>query len=211
MMHEQSSTIGCVGRPHLHRVAALGLGLVGALVGCGSSSSTPTGSQDASTPSAGAGSAGDAGAPGASTIRGSVNGNKFETASAAYAIHGADDPTNLVIYIFSNAVKCADIAAAGWDKGLPQGTQFLEIKMKSATTGPFTVVTTPTLAAGEASVNDTFLGSGGPNEQIASGGSVNLDTYAADARASGRFDIAFKTESLKGTFDASFCPGGTEP
>jgi hypothetical protein len=178
-----------------------------------SSSGDPPDAPDTPGPSV-VGDAGNADvsvAPGTATIAGSVNGNPFSAAAGAYTIRGTDDPENVVIYVFSDAVKCSDIGATGWDSRVGQRVQALEMKLKSAVPGAFSVVTTPTIAAGEASVNDTFVGPAGPSEQIASGGSIHLDSYAQGMRASGQFDIAFKTESLKGTFDAVFCPGGVEP
>ena len=40
---------------------------------------------------------------------------------------------------------------------------------------------------------------------------VMLDAVSVGASARGSFDLQFGADTLRGTFDAAYCPGGHEP
>ncbi len=187
--------------------------------GTSGSSGTSGGSSGTSgtSGSSGDGGSGDAGAPGTGTISGGVGGVPFDVAMTVWA--GApDDPTTIVVYVFSKKVDCAKLHPAGWadDGRIPAGTQFLEIKMKG-TTAPdtFTVLggAGTNLAPHEASVNYsiTSLDGGVSAETISSGGTATLSRVSAGVDTVGTFSVKFGAATVAGTFDAAFCAGGTEP
>jgi hypothetical protein len=177
---------------------------------CGSSTSPPAeGNTDA-------GGDASSSAPGSATIGGSAGMSAFATAASVWAIDGTDDPANLVVYVFSKAVACSEIQSPGWDGptalGRDPSLQFLEIKYKSQTIQPFTVVAGPNFGAGEALSNHTLVGRTPSPELDAHGGSAATTSLVASSHASGTFDIQFGTaESLAGSYDAPFCAGGSEP
>jgi hypothetical protein len=181
---------------------------------CGSSSSSPaTGSPDGGGATEGDASAGT---PASASISGSAGTSAFSSATSVWAIEGSDDPANLVVYIFSKTVACSDIQSPGWDGPAALGKdptlQFLEIKYKSQTVQSFTVVAGPNFGHGEALSNHTLIGRTPNTELGASGGTSAIATLAKGSRATGSFDIQFgATESLKGSYDAPFCAGGSEP
>jgi hypothetical protein len=175
-----------------------------------------------SSVSAESGSAIDAGPTGTGTISGTAGGQAFNNVALALWIGAPDDPTTTVVYLFSKVVDCAKLHPPGWadDGRLPQGTQFLEIKMKgTAAPDSFTVVSGAGtgLAAHEASVNNsiTTAPAGGPAsasvETIASGGTVTMASLTANTNVTGTFDVKFGTDGVKGTYNAKYCAGGTEP
>jgi hypothetical protein len=186
---------------------------------CLTAAACSSNASDAAIADAGAAETADAPMPtgsGSATISGTVSGSAFTTASTAFAITGSDDPQNLVVYVFSKNVACADIQSAGWDGpsrlGKDAALQFLELKMKTATVQTFTVVGGPNFGPGEAIVNETLISRTPQPELVASGGSVTVSSYSSNVSAKGTFDIRFgATDSLKGTFDAVYCPGGSEP
>lgn len=195
--------------------------------GCGgSSSSTPatndTGTSGADTTGGGDTSADTGGgtdtnggadsASGGNSISGSVGGTTFDTANMALWLGAPDDPSTTVVYLFSKPVNCSDLSTPGWDKRITDKTQFLEMKMFGLTPATFTVTTSATPAPGEAVVNYTLSATTGtPKETGGGGGTVTLTTVNATKNVTGSFALKFGTESLNGTYDAVYCPGGHEP
>ena len=191
--------------------------LVALLAACSSSSNQTAATPDASTDSGSdtGASTQDAGT-GSATVMGSADGTPFTTAAMAILLGSPDSATSTVVYVFSKPVMCSDLATPGWDKRITNATQFLELKMEGLAPATFNVVTTPTPAPGEATVNYTLSTTTGvPVETVGSGGTVTLTKLTAMTGASGSFAIKFAndagTNTLTGTYDAVFCPGGHEP
>lgn len=153
----------------------------------------------------------DAGS-GSGTITGSADGTPFTSVAQAIWLGAPDDPSTTVVYVFSKPVACSDLSSPGWDKRIADATQFLEMKMFGLAPATYTVVTTPTPAPGEASVNYTLSSqSGTPQETSASGATVTLDALQPQAVVTGSFNVTFGSNTLKGTYSAVYCPGGHEP
>src|SRR5258708_7258229 len=152
-----------------------GVALASMLAACGSSSSNSGGSGGGGGGAGGAGGSGGAGGTGGSggagnTIMGTVNGMGFNTVQTALWIGKPDSATTTVVYMFSNAVNCADIGAPGWDGRITDKTQVLEMKAFGTTPMMYTVTSPPTPAPGEASVNHSLTPHDGTSvETIASG------------------------------------------
>lgn len=190
------------------------------LVGCGGGgspggTSTGGGGSPGATSTGGGGmastSTGGSGAPG--TISGMAGGKTVDTVVSAYFIGQSDDPAHTtVIYVFDAKVDCADLAAPGWDKKIPNATGALEMKLIGTTPGKYAVAKGVTPAQGQASVNFTVSStSATPVESSSNGGAVQLDTLDPAKLARGSFDVQFADGALKGTFAATWCPIGHEP
>jgi hypothetical protein len=144
----------------------------------------------------------------AGTVSGTTNGAPFSSAAVSYVIGAPDSTSSSVVYLFSIPVECSVLGSTGWDSSVPAGAHALELKMQGLTPGTFNVTRSPTPAPGEASVNSTLAG----NEVIATGGAVTLQTITAGVSATGSFSAQFdNNESVNGTFNSTFCPGGHEP
>jgi hypothetical protein len=195
------------------RIVAKTIGLL-ALAGCGSGFPSSGGPSDAGSPGADAGHPTvDAGSPAAtSTVSGSVKSMPFSVAATSLWLGNPDDPASVVVYVFSKPVTCSDITSMGWDTRITDATQALEMKLIGTTPATYPVATGPNVGQGEASVNYTLTStSHTPMEQISSGGSVVLSTVVPMSHVTGSFSLNFATESLTGTFNATYCPGGSEP
>jgi hypothetical protein len=152
------------------------------------------------------------GGGGGATIAGSVGGAPFVNAATSLWIGAPDSPTTIVVYVFSKPVDCATLNGALWDKRIPNDTQVLELKMIGTTPGTYKVATTPNPAAGEASVNYTLSkAAGGGAETSSTTGTVTLTATVPNVHSTGSFSIKFPSGQLDGTYDAVFCPAGTEP
>ncbi len=149
---------------------------------------------------------------GSGEVSGSADGSPFTTLATSYVIGAPDSAATTVVFVFSKPVRCVDLATPGWDSRIADKTQFLEIKFFGKEPGMFTAVTTVTPAPGEASVNYTLSStSATPNEIGAKGGTTTLTSVVPEGSAGGAFALMFGSNSLKGTFNAVFCPGGHEP
>jgi hypothetical protein len=105
-----------------------------------------------------------------------------------------------------------ELCGTGWDARITDKTQSLELKLFGTSPGTFTVVKTPTPGPGEAAVNYTLSSTTGtPAELAATAGQVVLDALDANQSARGSFTLELATDTLNGTFDAAYCPGGHEP
>jgi hypothetical protein len=181
------------------------------------------GSSDTST-SADAGAAAetswlDSGAPPTNdaamgtSIAGMVNGTAFNDASTALWIGMPDSPTTEVVYVFSNPVSCAVLVAPVWDARLPMDTSVLEMKTLGTTTMAYPVASTANPSTGQAVVNYTLSKTVIPSVETASGGgTVTLATINPTTLITGLFDLTFSNgDTLRGSFNAVYCPGGVEP
>ena len=140
-------------------------------------------------------------------------GHTVGAVSAAYLIGQSDDPAHTtVVYMFDAPVACADIGAAGWDKKVADKTGALEMKLIGKMPAKYPIATGPNPAQGEAVVNFTETSkTSTPQEETSTSGSVHLDTLVDAKLATGTFDLTFSQGSLKGSFSATWCPGGHEP
>jgi hypothetical protein len=214
----------------LRHVAAVAVALASATsiaAGCGSSTSSGTsggtsgspvtdgGGTDAARDDGGATTdtgPGTTTGTGTGTVTGSVAGAPFGSVATALWAGAPDDPATTVVYVFSKPIACSELGSPGWDTRITDGTSVLEMKAFGSAPGAFKVVTTPTPAPGEASVNFTLSStSGTPKEQGSSAGTVTLTSLAPNASAKGSFMLTFGTSTLSGSFDAVYCPGGHEP
>jgi hypothetical protein len=55
-----------------------------------------------------------------------------------------------------------------------------------------------------------FIHGGNPDDTRATSGTVTLTSYMKGASVDGTIDVKFPTGSAKGTFHATWCPGGHE-
>jgi hypothetical protein len=199
--------------------SVVSVAVAAALMACGSTSATNTGTpnNDAAAADAAGDSASvvDGGASvdaGPSSISGSADGTPFTNVASSYWIGAPDDPATTVVFVFSKPTACKDLSPPGWDKRITDGTQFLEMKMFGLTPATYNVTTSLTPAPGEASVNYTLSSqSSTPAESGSSAGTVTLSTVAATKNVTGSFALKFANNSLTGTYNAVFCPGGNEP
>lgn len=184
----------------IRRFSSLGaLCLVGAA--CSSSSSAPAPVSN-----------GDAGGlGGAGSITGSYGADAIKPILAAYWVGMPGSPAESgggpFIYLFSTPVSCDDLSkASGWAPSLPAGTQALEMIVGVTTTGT-AAPAAPHAAANVAEVN--YFGQTS-TESRATAGNVTLTAYMKDASVDGTIDVTFPAGNAKGTFHATWCPGGHE-
>jgi hypothetical protein len=143
---------------------------------------------------------------------GSVSGMPFTTSTTALWLGKPDSAATEVVYVFSKPVDCAILGAPGWDTKITSDTQVLEMKVFGTAPGTFKVVKNANPATGQAVVNYTLSKMvGTPAETVGSGGTVTVTAIAAGKDITGSFALTFGADSLDGTFDAVFCPGGVEP
>lgn len=179
--------------------------LIGAVVACGSSSNTPAGDSTAIN--------GDAGAVvgGSAMLTGMYGADAIKPIVAAYWVGQPDDQSESgggpFLYLFSTNVTCNDISkSSGWAPSLPAGTQALEMIVGVTATN----VAAP--AGPHAGANVSEVNFFGPTsaESRAASGTVTLTSYVKDGSVDGTLDVAFPAGSAKGTFHATWCPGGHE-
>jgi hypothetical protein len=195
------------GREVTMKVRAI-LALALASVACSSAKSGGTDTDAGS----GSSSGGVVDGGGSGTIAGEAVDASFTHAAGSLWIGAPDDPMTTVVYIFSNPIKCSELAMPGWDQRITDRTQILEMKAFGTTPGMFTVVTTVTPAPGEAVVNYTLSSTAGtPAEQVGSGGTITIVAFSGHTDVTGNFNLQFGNGMLTGSFDAAYCPGGHEP
>lgn len=112
------------------------------------------------------------------------------------------------LYLFGAAVTCNQLSQANkWGDTIPAGTQVLEIIAGSTTAG----VALPAAANASANVSEVnFIHGGNADDTRATSGAVTLTSYVKGASVDGTIDVKFPTGSAKGTFHATWCPGGHE-
>lgn len=112
------------------------------------------------------------------------------------------------IYLFGGSVTCNQLSKADkWGDTIPAGTQVLEI-IAGGTTAGAALPTSQNAGANVAEVN--FIHGGNPDDSRATSGTVTLTSYVKGASVDGTIDVKFATGSAKGTFHATWCPGGHE-
>jgi hypothetical protein len=148
---------------------------------------------------------------GSNVLGGSIDGVPFTSAMALW-IESPDMESTTVIYLLSKPVRCLDLSFSDWDRHLPVGTTFLELKFFGHSPGTFWAVNAEIPAPEQVVVTyvKTFAG-GTSNEIRASGGTVNLDAAAPRDSVSLNLSLAFGSHPLTGNVTALFCPGGHEP
>jgi hypothetical protein len=156
---------------------------------------------------------GDAGAvaSGSGTVTGAYGADAIKPIVAAYWIGMPGDPNESgggpFLYVFSGPVTCNDISkASGWAPSLPAGTQVMEMIVGVKATG-VAATASPHAGANVAEVN--YFGPA-TAEARATTGNVTLTAYVKDVSVDGTVDVVFPTGNAKGTFHATWCPGGHE-
>jgi hypothetical protein len=145
-----------------------------------------------------------------------INNMPFATPTTSLffeALDASNNTNTTVVYLFSKPVQCSDIQAAAWDGRITDGTQILELKMWGTTPAmDYTVTSSATPAPGEAAVSYSVSVNGGAtNDFVGTGGKVRLETRVAQSKVTGSFMVTWATGSLNGTYNSTYCPGGTEP
>jgi hypothetical protein len=183
------------------------------LLGCsGSGADAPDGPDVGGSSASSSCPTGPDASDGSGTADGAIQGDAYTKVASARFIGLPDSRATTVVYVFSQPVACQELCGTGWDERIADQTQSLELKMFGTSPGTFAAVRSVTPAPGEASVNYTLSSTTGtPTEVGASGGQVVLDAVNVGESARGSFDLQFGSDSLKGTFDAAYCPGGHEP
>jgi hypothetical protein len=139
--------------------------------------------------------------PTAGTVAGSVNGTSWTTLSSAYWIGKvAPGSPPVIFFLFEAPVACADIVNVNWDKTPTGSRQLLEIALEDTAPRAYQIMT-------EAFAS-YLLGAYNPD---AYSGTVTVDAVNAGTDLAGGFDLQFLGDSLRGTFDAKYCPDGVEP
>jgi hypothetical protein len=148
---------------------------------------------------------------GSGGVTGSADGRPF-TNAAAFLIENPDLESTTVLYVFSAPVSCLDLSFSEWDRRLPSGTSFLELKIFGRAQRQLPVEMTGTPGPGEAVAR--YARSAAPetsNETRATGGTITLATFLPRSSATVSFSLAFGKNHLNGNLTAAFCPGGHEP
>ena len=191
----------------LHLVTALSTVAVAILAAsCSSKSSTTTPDDNTALN----GSAGGVG--GTAALMGEYGTESIKPVMSAMWIGIPGDPKESAggpfIYFFGGSVTCNQLSKADkWGDTIPAGTQVLEIIAGSTSAG-IALPTAQDAAANVAEVN--FIHGGSPDDTRATSGTVTLTSYVKGASVDGTVDVTFPTGSAKGTFHATWCPGGHE-
>lgn len=144
---------------------------------------------------------------GSGTISGSVGGRTFDHVSSALWLESADEQADVAVYLFENPVQCQTVSMPGWEGHLAAGGQVLELAYHGTQLGTFTVSDDLFPPPGTASVE--YIPEADERREILStGGMLTLDALVPRVHAAGTFDVQLGTTSLRGSFDAVFCPGG---
>ncbi len=148
---------------------------------------------------------------GPNVLGGSPDGMPFISATA-FRIETPDMESTTVIYLLSNPVRCLDLSFSDWDRHLPGGTTFLELKFFGNSRGTFWAVNAQVPAPKQVAVTYVKPSARGPSNEVrASGGTVNLDAAPPREAVSLNLSLAFGSHQLTGKITALFCPGGHEP
>ncbi len=112
------------------------------------------------------------------------------------------------VYLFSSPVTCDELSkASGWVAGVPAGTQVLEMII-GVTAAKASAPASAHAGANVAEVN-YFFGQTTAEARAVSGG-VTLTSYTKGVAVDGTVDVTFPMGTAKGTFHATWCPGGHE-
>jgi hypothetical protein len=162
--------------------------MVVALAGCSSSGSAPS-----------SGAPSDGGGPG--TISGAVTGTSWTTLANAYWIGKPGlGSAPIIVFLFETPVMCSTITNFNWDKTAIGDSQLLEIAVKEVATKTFQIP----VEAGVAYLKGFY----NPDADM---GTVTISQINPMQNIVGSFDAKFMTDSLTGTFDATYCADGVEP
>lgn len=168
--------------------------------------------------SADSGTTADAGTDGGSTTvlettAVTLGGHTLTPQSAIMAASvgnfGALGSPALLVYISDFAGLCAGYGCSVSGTGLPEGTHlYLQLFGSAATT--YSVAEIPAAGAGLVS----FAKAGPAGQQIfsdiATSGTITLESYSANGTAIGRYDVTMKKGgTLKGRFHSTYCKGMT--
>lgn len=155
---------------------------------------------------------GDAGGAGGSgSLTGTYGAEAIKPVVAAYWVGQPADPSESgggpFVYLFSTAVTCDDLSKDGWVAAIPSGTQAMELIVGTTATG----TSSPASAHAGANLAEVnyFFGQTTAEARATSGG-VTLTTYTKDVAVDGSVDVTFPSGTAKGTFHATWCPGGHE-
>ncbi len=150
-------------------------------------------------------------ADGAAVLSGSADGVPF-TSATAFRIETPDMESTTVIYLLSKPVRCLDLSFSDWDRHLPGGTTFLELKFFGHAPGTFWAVNAEIPAPEQVVVRYVKPSATGTSDEVrATGGTVSLDAAAPREAVSLNLSLAFGSHQLTGKIAALFCPGGHEP
>ncbi len=180
----------------------LSLGLAAAGSACSSSSAAP----------AIVVSNGDSGGVGGNaSLTGAFGADAIRPIVAAYWIGLPGDASESgggpFVYLFSTPVTCNDLSkGSGWAPSLPADAQAMEMIIGVTASG-VAANASPHAGANLSEVN--YFGQSS-TEARATAGSVTLTKYTKDVAVDGTVDVTFPTGSAKGTFHATWCPGGHE-
>jgi hypothetical protein len=155
---------------------------------------------------------GDAGGvAGSGSLTGTYGTDAIKPIVAAYWIGKPGDPAESgggpFIYLFSEPVTCDAISkGSGWAPSLPAAAQVLELIVGVTATGT-AAAASPHAGPNVAEVN--YFGQTS-TEARATSGAVTLTAYVKDVSVDGTVDVTFPAGNAKGTFHATWCPGGNE-
>jgi hypothetical protein len=158
----------------------------------------------------------DAGANGQATVNGSVQGF---TLNAGGAINESTFGTGIAIGMSPNL--CTELTQSN----IPSNDTFLYLNLFQTGASGTPIIPTMGTFAATLAYNEPDAGPAPPNTQwvvaafsadgaaacetdalaYASGGSVELTSFALGSTATGSFNLSFGSDSLSGTFTAPFC------
>ncbi|MDB5216876.1 MAG: hypothetical protein JWO86_4803 [Myxococcaceae bacterium] len=204
------------GLPMTRHSLASRLGLVAVLaIASGGATAAGVAACSSSTAAAGDSTAanGDAGTvvSGSGALTGTYGTEAVKPIVAAYWVGQPGDQSESgggpFVYLFSTAVTCNDISkGSGWAPSLPAGTQALEMIIGVTATG---TAANATAHAG-AGISEVNFFTPTSAEARATAGNVTLTSYVKDVSVDGTVDATFPSGAAKGTFHATWCPGGHE-
>ena len=106
------------------------------------------------------------------------------------------------VYLSGATIACSDISAPLWDK-LIGNSSLLELGTRGMTPGSYSIG-----VDADGSYLPSAMSAFNPS---ATGGVVTISEVHASTNIVGTFQLTFGTDTLSGSFDATYCATGVEP
>ncbi len=148
----------------------------------------------------GGGNDGGGGSAGPNTIAGAVDGPPWSRITSAHWI-GMPSPGSpaTIVFLLEQRVDCAGVSFVNWDD-LVGESRILEIGLEAEAVRTFSVPAQAYVAYSKGAYNPD-----------ADGGNVTVTGIVPSTKITGTFDAKYRTDGLRGAFEATYCPTGVEP